>query len=378
MRNIAPKLFNINSATSPLTVQIGSDTEVITFYGNKTLAATFAIQASGTPVNNCTITMLFTGVITSAGNTFTIFDTTIVSDVIKAPFVAVCFYTDATWIVWYAKLSSLSLSTGGGLTLDTGGGLKIDSNVIVNAMINTAAAISYSKLALTGSILNADISGSAAITYAKLLLTDSIVNADINSAASIAYSKLLLTGSIINDDINSAAVIDLAKLAPSTNDVIPKFGSSGLLEPTSTTPTQLSYCDFTSSGQTQMNTKASTSYVDAADGVLAAAIAAKDTNIKSYSTISGNTTLTAATIKQNIRINALTGSVDITLPDSSTVAAGYTTHWVVMGANAVRLLAHAAQNIRDLTDSDVAALTITGDGNRIDTVNDGTNTFYES
>jgi hypothetical protein len=70
---------------------------------------------------------------------------------------------------------------------------------IVNADVHAAAAIAYSKLALTGSIVNADLSASAAIAYSKLNLTGAILNADL--AGSIAYSKLSLTGAIVNADL---------------------------------------------------------------------------------------------------------------------------------------------------------------------------------
>lgn len=61
--------------------------------------------------------------------------------------------------------------------------------LLVNANIDPAAAIAYSKLALTGSILNADLAGS--IAYSKLSLTGAILNADL--AGSIAASKLVAT-----------------------------------------------------------------------------------------------------------------------------------------------------------------------------------------
>ena len=61
---------------------------------------------------------------------------------------------------------------------------------IVNADIDPAAGIPYSKLSLTGSIVNADVSSTAAIAYSKLSLTGSIVNADVSNTAAIAYSKL--------------------------------------------------------------------------------------------------------------------------------------------------------------------------------------------
>jgi hypothetical protein len=84
----------------------------------------------------------------------------------------------------------------GDVTVTDLGVTSIGTGVITNAEINAAAAIAYSKLALTGSIVNNDIGSSASIVYSKLALSNSIVNADIASAAAIAYSKLNLAGSV--------------------------------------------------------------------------------------------------------------------------------------------------------------------------------------
>lgn len=108
-------------------------------------------------------------------------------------------------------------STFSGLYTDlnfTGGNVhSIPTLAIVNADIDAAAAIAYSKLALTGGIVNADINASAAIAYSKLSLTNGIVNADVNTAAAIAYSKLNLSGSIVNADVNASAAIDWTKVS---------------------------------------------------------------------------------------------------------------------------------------------------------------------
>lgn len=88
---------------------------------------------------------------------------------------------------------------------------------ITNAQISSSAAIAYSKLNLSASIVNADISSSAAIAYSKLNLSGSIVNADISSSAAIVYSKLNLTNSIVNNDISSSAAISVSKLAAGTS-----------------------------------------------------------------------------------------------------------------------------------------------------------------
>jgi hypothetical protein len=109
---------------------------------------------------------------------------------------------------------------------------------IVNADIKAAAGIVYSKLNLTNSLLASDLTSDsvttikildANVTLDKLasnsvdsskIVNDSIVNADINSAAAIAYSKLALTGSILNADINASAAIVTTKLADSANFVL--------------------------------------------------------------------------------------------------------------------------------------------------------------
>lgn len=82
----------------------------------------------------------------------------------------------------------------------------IAADKIVNSQVNSAAAIAYSKLNLSGSILNADVNAAAAIAYSKLNLSGSVVDADVNSSAAIAYSKLNLGNSIVAGDITSDAV----------------------------------------------------------------------------------------------------------------------------------------------------------------------------
>ena len=106
------------------------------------------------------------------------------------------------------KISGTAITAGDTGTVTS---TMIANDTIVNADINSAAAISYSKLNLAGSITSADITN------------DTIVNADINTAAGIAYSKLslggtitsadLVDGTIVNSDINASAGIALSKLA---------------------------------------------------------------------------------------------------------------------------------------------------------------------
>ena len=81
-----------------------------------------------------------------------------------------------------------------------------------SSITGTIAAGQYGA----GSIVNADVNAAAAIAYSKLSLASSIVNADIAAAAAIAYSKLSLAGSVVNADINASAGIVISKLAAGT------------------------------------------------------------------------------------------------------------------------------------------------------------------
>ena len=89
---------------------------------------------------------------------------------------------------------------------------KLANGAVTDAKVNAAAAISYSKLNLTGTILNADLAGS--IAYSKLSLTNTIVNADIATGAAIVDTKLA-TISTAGKVSNSATTATNANTASS-------------------------------------------------------------------------------------------------------------------------------------------------------------------
>tara|TARA_R100000900_G_scaffold22690_3_gene18279 strand:- start:4513 stop:6156 length:1644 start_codon:yes stop_codon:yes gene_type:complete len=98
-------------------------------------------------------------------------------------------------VVGNASNKGAAVAMSGNATITNAGVVTVGSvanNAITNAMVNTSAAIAYSKLNLTGAILNADLAGS--ITAAKL-------------AGSIPYSKLSIAdGDIPFAKINSANI----------------------------------------------------------------------------------------------------------------------------------------------------------------------------
>jgi len=110
---------------------------------------------------------------------------------------------------------------------------KIVDGSIVNADVNSSAAISQSKLNLD--ITNSEINASAAIALSKLstgalpsaitvassnIVDGTIVNADVNASAAISQSKLALD--ITNSEVNASAAIAGTKISPD-------FGSQNVI-----------------------------------------------------------------------------------------------------------------------------------------------------
>ena len=133
--------------------------------------------------------------------------------------------------ITFPNITGTVVTTG-----DTGTvtGTMIADNTIVNAEINSSAAIAFSKLAslasanilvgnASGVPTAAAVTGDVTITNAGVtaIASNVIVNADINTAAAIAYSKLALSSGITNTDINASAAIAGTKISPN-------FGSQNI------------------------------------------------------------------------------------------------------------------------------------------------------
>lgn len=152
-------------------------------------------------------------------------------------------------------------------TSDTGTvtGTMIANDTIVNADVNSAAAIAYSKLNLTGAIVNADITN------------DTITNAKINTAAAIDWTKLGISSTVSAteigyvDGVTSAIQTQLdSKLATATASSTYAPLASPALTGTPTAPT--------ATAGTNTTQVATTAFVKTAvDNVVAAAPGALDT-----------------------------------------------------------------------------------------------------
>lgn len=167
--------------------------------------------------------------------------------------------------------NQVSISNGAGtITLSTPQDIATASSPTFAGLTLTAfsGVVKASAGVLSAStIVNADVNAAAAIAYSKLNLTSSIVNADVSASAAIAYSKLNLASSIVNADVASGAAIAVNKLAALTANKAVASDASGFLTASVTSDTELGYvAGVTSSIQTQLNSKAADSAVIKKDG----------------------------------------------------------------------------------------------------------------
>ena len=347
MRLLNDKVIPITGSTGSVILNILSNVEEYCFTGTATLSTNLSITASGTPKGGDHCILVFDTALTLSTYTFTIFGVTVPKNVAAAPFMILAIYDNSKWNI---SKAGVMYGTGGGtIGIDSGtGDLEVTDGTLKNVKFAADAAIAFSKM--------------VALTVSKALVTNSsgIVVPSTVTAAEVAY----LSG--VTEGIQAAFTsirLTATGLASTVSDLSAAY-------------------DITAAAQSVDAGNISTlqgyrTTDSAAIGVLQGQVAALTTGVESYTTLTGNTTLTAATMKQNIRIDATAGAADITLPLANTVTAGFKTNWVVMGANIVRLLRSGSDNVRNLSNADVSSLTITGAGGKWVTQCDGSSIYYE-
>jgi len=138
--------------------------------------------------------------------------------------------TDTHILVGDGSNDAVDVAVSGDISIDNLGAVAIVADVIVNADVNSAAAIAWSKLAaltdahvLVGNVGNVavDVAISGDITLANdgtvAIAAGVIVNADVNAAAAIAWAKMaaltaahILVGDGSNDAVDVAMSGDVA------------------------------------------------------------------------------------------------------------------------------------------------------------------------
>lgn len=166
----------------------------------------------------------------------------------------------------YYKTRSSSIASSGEFRLAKADTITFRNNADSGDLelgINGSDELIFNSVVLSPSIVTVDDTSTIALTITSSELTadiesDSITNAMINSSAAIAYSKLDLSTSIVNADISTSAAIALSKLAALTASRAVELDGSGELVASAVTATELNYLDgVTSALQTQLDGKLS-------------------------------------------------------------------------------------------------------------------------
>ena len=235
------------------------------------------------------------------------------------------------------------------------------NGTIVNEDVSASAAIAYSKLNLATSIVNADVAASAAIAYSKLNLGTSIVNADVSGTAAIAYSKLNLGSSIVNADIASGAAIAYSKL-----NLASSITSGDIVDGTIVNDDISASAGIVDTKLATISTasKVSNSATTATDANTASAIVARDA--------SGN--FSAGMITANLT-GTVTGSIGLGFPVTKTAdfTVGASENWIITNksSSCVVTLPTATVN-RTIWIKNLAAFTVVSASSNVKPI--GTNT----
>ena len=116
----------------------------------------------------------------------------------------------------YVLVTEGTINATSAWVLTTTGTITLDTTALTFSQFSGAAQITAGAgMTKTGNVLNIVAADSTITVNADNIQvgSNSITNTQINSAAAIAYSKLSLTGSIVNADISASAAIADTKLA---------------------------------------------------------------------------------------------------------------------------------------------------------------------
>jgi hypothetical protein len=198
------------------------------------------------------------------------------------------------------EFSDLAVATNAGDILITDGTSFINKPVSGDATISTTGVLTI---------------GTGAVNSSKIL-NDTIVNADINSSAAIAYSKLSLGNSIVSSDITTGTIVD-GDINGSAGIAATKIGSGSISN------TEFGYLNgVTSDIQTQLNSLVAGAVTNVADNTFRITDDGDSTKKIAFQS-SGITTGTVRTItmaNQDIDLTPTTGTY---AASGSGVSAGF-------------------------------------------------------
>jgi len=240
------KTIEISTGSTNI-LSLSSDVSLVYIVADdETLTSNFSIAAAGTPIEGSVFEFRYYGKLDLNGNFFTIFGQTItqgqLGNAVFNKIIIYAHYFSGAWKVFVVEsidaqfwvqpknLEPNSITTI--KILDANVTLAKVENITSGSIIIGSAGNIPTEVPMSGDI---GIIASGATDIAA----GAIVNADINGAAAVDYSKLNLTGSVLNADLAGSVAWD--KMVPLTVSKIPVIDASGEIVASSITATELGY-----------------------------------------------------------------------------------------------------------------------------------------
>jgi hypothetical protein len=235
------------------TIYLSDNVGMYLLTGTETLSTDWAVVPTGTPASGSYKQFKYMGNITLNGHHVSILGTQIPDELATKQYMAYAFYIGGAW------------------------------EVQVHPDFTETAFIPYSDMVLTGSIVNADVDAAAGIAWTKLSKAGSSID-DLADCTVGAYTSghiligdgsgyvnnaitgditlsgtgvtAIATGVIVNADINAAAGIEFTKMEALTASMALASDAGGNIVASTITDTELGYLTgVTSAIQTQLDDK---------------------------------------------------------------------------------------------------------------------------
>ena len=299
----------VNLNVADFTITLGGDltgSVTVTDLANATLTATIAADsvALGTDTSGNYVGSIAGGTLVTVSNTgveggtFTVGLSTVTAGRV--------LLGNATGVVTATEIT-------GDVTVTSGGVTAIASNTIVNADINTAAAIDHSKLASA-------TAGRVLLGNATNVVTATTVTGDVTIDSDGVTA--IGSGVIVNADINNSAAIALSKLASGTSAQVIVANATGV-------PTYVSLSGDITVSNTGVVSIAADSVALGTDttgnyvGSVAAGtgISVSNTGVEggTFTITNGGVTSLAGTANE-VAVSASNGAVTLSLPANVTIS----------------------------------------------------------
>jgi len=351
------KRYDVTTESFPITINLASKTQRYKIAGTKTLSTDVAITYTGTPAAGMSVELDWYCSITPGAYKITVFGKDIPAAFVTKKLKIICDY-NGSWEVYFLwDVSTWTGAAGSVVFVGNTGVEPLDAKGSGNILVGSGTTVQ--SVPVSGDVTMSS-AGAVAIGAQKVL------------------ASMLGLLQIANAHISATAAILFTKMAALTASKIPVLNASGFIEAGTVDASKLSYINVTTAGTAEASkaivvdaskkinelditalklngtsitaTPAQINYLANVNSDLQTQIDAGIAKV-SQTTLSGDTTATAANLKSLYFGDTTGGAVVFTLPVASTVVIGTPVRLVHVDAtNAFSVTVQGSDNLFDVTD----------------------------